>query len=193
ATAKVQTVNGVRQLQALVDKKTVIVTESSIRRDLYLYEAEGTIVIHCYYLEELTINGEDSNHPTDTTPIPIIRQPSSTFPNPKETNHQKGSEDNRARDSQLRQEHDESIQNTFLMIHNQVKLDSEVKKRKKMSRPTGLKRLRKIGMTRRVESSEDQESLGAPKDASKQKFLEEWMRVMVEAKDDGTEEQRTKA
>ncbi|GJV30599.1 hypothetical protein Tco_1387047 [Tanacetum coccineum] len=37
-----------------------------------------------------------------------------------------------------------------------------------MSRPTCLKRLRKIGMTRKVESSEDQESLGAPKDASKQ-------------------------
>ncbi|GJZ19015.1 hypothetical protein Tco_0555605 [Tanacetum coccineum] len=37
-----------------------------------------------------------------------------------------------------------------------------------MSRPTGLKRLRKVGMTRRVESSEDQKSLGAPKDASKQ-------------------------
>ncbi|GJX65472.1 putative ribonuclease H-like domain-containing protein [Tanacetum coccineum] len=42
ATAKVQTVNGVRQLQALVDKKRVIVTESSIRRDLYLDDAEGT-------------------------------------------------------------------------------------------------------------------------------------------------------
>ncbi|GJU71445.1 hypothetical protein Tco_1262850, partial [Tanacetum coccineum] len=41
-TAKVQTVNGVRQLQALVDKKRVIVTESSIRRDLYLDDAEGT-------------------------------------------------------------------------------------------------------------------------------------------------------
>ncbi|GJT34010.1 hypothetical protein Tco_0924429 [Tanacetum coccineum] len=44
--------------------------------------------------------------------------------------------------------------------------DTEVKWRK-MSRPTDLKRLRKIGMTRRVESSEDQESLGAPEDASK--------------------------
>ncbi|GJZ76226.1 hypothetical protein Tco_0640691 [Tanacetum coccineum] len=40
--------------------------------------------------------------------------------------------------------------------------------RRKMSRPTGLKRLRKVGMSRRVESSEDQESLGAPEDASKQ-------------------------
>ncbi|GJT80790.1 putative ribonuclease H-like domain-containing protein, partial [Tanacetum coccineum] len=42
ATAKVQTVNGVRQLQALVDKKMVIVTESSIRKDLHLDDAEGT-------------------------------------------------------------------------------------------------------------------------------------------------------
>ncbi|GJW59242.1 hypothetical protein Tco_0105973 [Tanacetum coccineum] len=42
ATAKVQTVNGVRQIQALVDKKRVIVTESSIRRDLHLNDAEGT-------------------------------------------------------------------------------------------------------------------------------------------------------
>ncbi|GKB34500.1 hypothetical protein Tco_0879442, partial [Tanacetum coccineum] len=42
ATAKVQTVNGVRQLQALVDKKRVIVMESSISRDLHLDDAEGS-------------------------------------------------------------------------------------------------------------------------------------------------------
>ncbi|GJU85219.1 hypothetical protein Tco_1292765 [Tanacetum coccineum] len=42
ATAKVQTVNGVHQLQALVNKKRVIVMESSIRRDLHLDDAEGT-------------------------------------------------------------------------------------------------------------------------------------------------------
>ncbi|GJY97572.1 hypothetical protein Tco_0514482 [Tanacetum coccineum] len=41
-TAKVQTVNGVRQLQALVNKKRVIITESSIRSDLHLDDAEGT-------------------------------------------------------------------------------------------------------------------------------------------------------
>ncbi|GJR32404.1 putative ribonuclease H-like domain-containing protein [Tanacetum coccineum] len=40
--------------------------------------------------------------------------------------------------------------------------------KRKMPRPTGLKRLKKVGMSRRVESSEDQESLGAPEDASKQ-------------------------
>ncbi|GJT84875.1 hypothetical protein Tco_1066592 [Tanacetum coccineum] len=42
ATVKVQIVNGVRQLQALIDKERVIVTESSIKRDLHLDDAEGT-------------------------------------------------------------------------------------------------------------------------------------------------------
>ncbi|GKF80248.1 hypothetical protein Tco_0238850, partial [Tanacetum coccineum] len=94
ATAKVQTVNGVRQLQALVDKKRVIVTESSIRRDLHLDDAEGTDCLPTTTIfEELArmgyrsqilavsqvfINqqlgseevGEDSDHLTDSTQIP---------------------------------------------------------------------------------------------------------------------------
>ncbi|GKD85384.1 hypothetical protein Tco_1356538 [Tanacetum coccineum] len=40
--------------------------------------------------------------------------------------------------------------------------------RRKISRPTGLKRHSKVGMSRRVESYTDQESLGVPEDASKQ-------------------------
>ncbi|GJX58723.1 hypothetical protein Tco_0290113 [Tanacetum coccineum] len=42
ATTKVKTVNGVRQLQALIDKKKIIITESSIRSDLHLENAGGT-------------------------------------------------------------------------------------------------------------------------------------------------------
>ncbi|GKC69369.1 hypothetical protein Tco_1115252, partial [Tanacetum coccineum] len=42
ATAKVKTVNGERQLQALFDKKKVIITETSIRGDLNLEDAGGT-------------------------------------------------------------------------------------------------------------------------------------------------------
>ncbi|GJX38703.1 hypothetical protein Tco_0252006 [Tanacetum coccineum] len=42
ATAKVKTVNGERQLQALVDKKKVIITETSIRSDLNLEYVCGT-------------------------------------------------------------------------------------------------------------------------------------------------------
>ncbi|GJW30033.1 hypothetical protein Tco_0046908 [Tanacetum coccineum] len=40
ATAKVKTVNGEVQIQALVDKKKVIITETSVRSDLQLEDAE---------------------------------------------------------------------------------------------------------------------------------------------------------
>ncbi|GJR64200.1 hypothetical protein Tco_0010265 [Tanacetum coccineum] len=41
STAKVKTVNGVVQLQALIDGKKVFVSEAIIRRDLHLEDAEG--------------------------------------------------------------------------------------------------------------------------------------------------------
>ncbi|GKA68208.1 hypothetical protein Tco_0768125 [Tanacetum coccineum] len=41
ATAKVKTVNGEVQLQALVDGKKVIITKTSVRRNLQLQDAEG--------------------------------------------------------------------------------------------------------------------------------------------------------
>ncbi|GJT31602.1 hypothetical protein Tco_0922021 [Tanacetum coccineum] len=42
STAKAKTVNGERQIQALIDKKKVIIMETSIRSDLQLEDAEGT-------------------------------------------------------------------------------------------------------------------------------------------------------
>ncbi|GJV07358.1 hypothetical protein Tco_1345014 [Tanacetum coccineum] len=42
ATAKAKTVNGECQIQALVDKKKVIITEKSVRSDLMLEDAKGT-------------------------------------------------------------------------------------------------------------------------------------------------------
>ncbi|GKE66847.1 hypothetical protein Tco_1521008, partial [Tanacetum coccineum] len=41
ATAKAKTVNEERQIQALVDKKKVIITETSIRSDLHLEDVGG--------------------------------------------------------------------------------------------------------------------------------------------------------
>ncbi|GJZ06540.1 hypothetical protein Tco_0540333 [Tanacetum coccineum] len=41
-SSKAKTVNGERQIQALVDKKKVIITETSIRSDLKLDDAKGT-------------------------------------------------------------------------------------------------------------------------------------------------------
>ncbi|GKC36785.1 hypothetical protein Tco_1049169 [Tanacetum coccineum] len=42
ATARVQTVNGVRQIQVLIDKKKLIIMETSIRSDLHLEDVGGT-------------------------------------------------------------------------------------------------------------------------------------------------------
>ncbi|GKD72483.1 hypothetical protein Tco_1330765 [Tanacetum coccineum] len=64
ATAKANTVNGERQLQALVDKKRVIIMESSIRSDLHLEDAGG---IDC--LPTATIFEELARMRSFTTPI----------------------------------------------------------------------------------------------------------------------------
>ncbi|GJW05907.1 putative ribonuclease H-like domain-containing protein [Tanacetum coccineum] len=97
--------------EALVDKKRVIVTESNIRKYLHLDDAEEDFVnpfhtkkvfanmkragkdfsgritplfatMMVQHVEEI---GEDSDHPTDSTPIPIIDQLSS-LPDQRETN-----------------------------------------------------------------------------------------------------------
>ncbi|GKD44822.1 hypothetical protein Tco_1269467 [Tanacetum coccineum] len=61
ATTKVKTVNGEVQLQALVDGKKVIITETSVRRDLQLEDAEG---IECLpnadIFEQLALMGAKS-------------------------------------------------------------------------------------------------------------------------------------
>ncbi|GKC08828.1 hypothetical protein Tco_1000438 [Tanacetum coccineum] len=57
-TVKAKTVNGEVQLQALVDKKKVIITESTIRRDLQLEDAKGTECLPTATIfEELTKMG----------------------------------------------------------------------------------------------------------------------------------------
>ncbi|GKE42721.1 hypothetical protein Tco_1470005, partial [Tanacetum coccineum] len=254
ATAKVQTVNGVRQLQALVDKKRVIITESSIRRDLYLDDAEGTdclpiatifeelarmgakytawnefssskaSLIICLatnqkfnlskYIFDAMVKhldggvkflmyprflqragkdfsgritplfdtmmvqaskevGEDSDYPTDSTQIPIIDQPS-TSSKPKKKQTSKKTQSNEAEVPQDETEHEESVLDLEKAKDAQAMEIAALKKRvqrlerKKKSRPTGLKRLKKVGMSRRVESSKDQESLGDHEDVSKQ-------------------------
>ncbi|GJZ09357.1 hypothetical protein Tco_0543640 [Tanacetum coccineum] len=335
ATAKVQTVNGVRQLQALVDKKRVIVTESSIRRDLHLNDGEGTnclptttifkglvrmgyekpsqkltfykaffspqwkyfihtitkclsakstawnefsssmasliiclatnqkfnlskyifdamvkhldggvkFLLYPYFLQvfinqqlgnmsshkKIFINpfhtkkvfanmkragkdffgritplfdtmmvqpieemGEDSDHSTNSTPIPIIDQPTSSSQPKKKQPSKKVLDLQKVKDAQAKE---------IATLKKRIqKLE-----RRKMSRPTSLKRLRKVGMSMRVESFEEHESLGVPEDASKQgrsiKDIDAdaeclWMLLLVrrpvEAKVDGKDEQSTK-
>ncbi|GJX02916.1 hypothetical protein Tco_0188832 [Tanacetum coccineum] len=229
ATAKVQTVNGVRQLQALVDKKRVIITESSIRCDLHLEDAGGTdclptttifeelarmgakstawnefsstmaSLIICLatnqkfnlskYIFDAMVKhldggvkflmyppseevGEDSVHPTDSTQIPIIDQPS-TSSQPKKKQKSRRHRERRQRFLKMRQSMRKVLdfkKAKDAQANEIAALKKRVQRleRKKKSRPTGLKRLKKVGMSRRVESFEDQESLGDHEDASKQ-------------------------
>ncbi|GJR48200.1 hypothetical protein Tco_1316303 [Tanacetum coccineum] len=58
ATVKAKTVNGEVQLQALVNGKKVIITESTIRRDLQLEDAEGVDYLpNATIFEQLTLMG----------------------------------------------------------------------------------------------------------------------------------------
>ncbi|GKA52124.1 hypothetical protein Tco_0745320 [Tanacetum coccineum] len=66
ATAKVKTVNGEVQLQALVDRKKIIVTEASVRRDLQLNDEEGTDCLpNATIFEELTRMGKPTRKDTE--------------------------------------------------------------------------------------------------------------------------------
>ncbi|GJS68549.1 hypothetical protein Tco_0683114 [Tanacetum coccineum] len=58
ATVKAKTVNGEVQLQALVDGKKIIITESTVRRDLQLEDAEGVDFLpNATIFEQLTLMG----------------------------------------------------------------------------------------------------------------------------------------
>nr|GEW82078.1 hypothetical protein [Tanacetum cinerariifolium] len=58
AMAKVNTVNGEEQIQALLDKKKVIITETSVRSDLHLKDAEGTeFLLTATIFKQLTLMG----------------------------------------------------------------------------------------------------------------------------------------
>ncbi|GJU04526.1 hypothetical protein Tco_1120956 [Tanacetum coccineum] len=207
ATAKANTVNGERQLQVLVDKKRVIITESNIRSDLHLDDAGG---IDCLptatIFKELARMGAKStawnefalrgkgqiSDATDSQQTPITTQPSSSRPQKKQSRRKPRKETEVPQDET---HHDDNVpipsndpllsgkdrmQLTELMIlctnlqkqvldldkakDAQAKEIANLKKRvqklerKKKSRTIGLKRLRKVGESSRVESSKDKEN-----------------------------------
>ncbi|GJR31202.1 hypothetical protein Tco_1107434 [Tanacetum coccineum] len=150
-------VNGERQLQALVDKKKVIITETSIRSDLHLEDAGGTDCLPTATIfEELARMGT---------------QPSSSRPQKKQSKRKQRKETEVPQDET---HHDDSVLDLEKAKDAQANEIAGLKKRvqklerQKKSRTTGLKRLRKVGESRRVESFEDKDSLGAQEDASKQ-------------------------
>ncbi|GJW73459.1 hypothetical protein Tco_0132829 [Tanacetum coccineum] len=140
ATAKVKTVNDVRQIQALIDKKKLIITETSIRSDLYLEDAgEHEESVPTPSNDPLP-SGEDSMQLNDLMVLC--------------TKLQKQVLDLEKAKS------DQAIE-----IASLKKRVDKLEKRRKF-KTTGLKRLKKFGAAKRIECSND--SLGAQEDASKQ-------------------------
>ncbi|GJS08640.1 putative ribonuclease H-like domain-containing protein [Tanacetum coccineum] len=62
SSVKVKTVNGEQQLQALVDRKKIIITEATIKRDLQLEDADGIDCLpNATIFEQLTLMGMVKN------------------------------------------------------------------------------------------------------------------------------------
>ncbi|GKD34253.1 hypothetical protein Tco_1249762 [Tanacetum coccineum] len=66
ATVKAKTVNGEVQLQALMDGKKIIITESTMRRDLQLEDAEGVDCLpNATIFKQLALMGGPTEHVAD--------------------------------------------------------------------------------------------------------------------------------
>nr|GEY28782.1 hypothetical protein [Tanacetum cinerariifolium] len=146
ATAKVKNVNGE---QALVDKKKVIITEKSIRRDLML-EDEGGVD----YLSNEVLDLEEAKT-AQAKEIASLKK-----------RVKKLEQKRKSRTLRLKRLRKTTKANQALEIRS---LKIRVKKLEKRAskRTHKLKRLYKIGSLRRIESS-DEASLGDQEEASKQ-------------------------
>ncbi|GJS42942.1 putative ribonuclease H-like domain-containing protein [Tanacetum coccineum] len=180
ATTKAKTVNGEAQLQALVDKKKVIITESTIRRDLHLEDAEGIDCLpNAVIFEELTRMGrkqrKDTEVPQPSGPTEPIADEAPNEENvPTHSNDPLLSGEDRLKLNKL-MELCTNLQNIVLDLeHTKTtqaleieSLKRRVKKlqKNKKSRTHRLKRLYKVGLSARIISSED-ESLGDQEDVS---------------------------
>ncbi|GJZ41234.1 hypothetical protein Tco_0588120 [Tanacetum coccineum] len=159
ATAMVKKVNDVRQIQALIDKKKLIITETSIKSDLHLEDAGAS--------EEI---GENSDHPTDSNQIPNVDQPStSSLPKKKQKSKRKQRKETEVAHDEAEHEESEPTPSNdplpsgplekaksdqAMEIASLKKRVDKLEKRRKY-RTTRLKRLKKVGASTRIKSSND--------------------------------------
>ncbi|GJV52901.1 uncharacterized mitochondrial protein-like protein [Tanacetum coccineum] len=175
ATVKAKTVNGEVQLQALVDGKNVIITESTIRRDLQLEDAKGVDYKAVY--EEM----DDSLERDATTATSLDAeqdrgninktQSKATLNEPSFIGTTSGSGPRRQDTmgdtiAQTRVLDLENTKTTQALEIDSLKRRVKKLEKKQRTRAHGLKRLYKVSLTAKVESSDDELSLG--EDASKQ-------------------------
>ncbi|GKD98095.1 hypothetical protein Tco_1381992, partial [Tanacetum coccineum] len=215
ATAKAKTVNGEVHIQALVDGKQVIITETKLERigyenltqKLTFYKAFSSpqwkflihTILQCLSAKTTAWNafsstmasregkglsgrvtplfqtmmvqapeelGEGSEIPTDPQHTPTINQPSSSQPpkkqKPKKTKKQNTKVSQPSDLTQHMADETEDVESVPIPSNDPLlieiaKLKEKVKKlkRRSKSRTLGLKRLRKVGRTARIESSKD--------------------------------------
>ncbi|GKE57613.1 hypothetical protein Tco_1496798, partial [Tanacetum coccineum] len=138
ATVKAKTVNGEVQLQALVDGNKVIITESTVRKDLHLEDAEGVDCLsYATIFEKLTLIGLKLKELMEF--CTKLQQRVLDLENTKTAQAQE-----------------------ITSLKRRVKR----LEKKNRSRTHGLKRLYMVGLSDRIKSSKD-EGLGE-EDASKQ-------------------------
>ncbi|GKB40214.1 hypothetical protein Tco_0885156 [Tanacetum coccineum] len=154
-SAKAKTINGERQIQALVDKKKVIITETSVRSDLKLDDAEGTyclpIATIFVELERIGAKTTSWNEFSSTMASAIIYE---TVINEWEDKMERDA----TTASSVEAEQDSEIAT--------LKDKGKKLQKKRRSRTYKPRRLYNVGLSRRIESTHDA-SLGAREDTSK--------------------------
>ncbi|GKA38155.1 hypothetical protein Tco_0730706 [Tanacetum coccineum] len=133
---------------------------ANMRREGKDFSGRVTPLFETMIIQPTPYECVDSGIPNDSNQTPITTQPSSFRSQKKQ--------------SRRKQRKDTAVLDLEKAKDGQAKEIADLKKRvqklerKNKSRTIGLKRLRKVGMSRRVESSKDKDSLGDHEDASKQ-------------------------
>nr|GEW51003.1 putative polyprotein [Tanacetum cinerariifolium] len=171
ATNKVKNVNGEAQIQALVDKKKVIITEALIKRDLRFEDEERVDCLSNEVIfEQPTLIGEGKDFSRKVTPLfqSMMKKQKSRRKQRKETEVRlpiseiPNEERLPTTSNDLLPSGEDRMQLNEVMI-----LCTNLQKQKRKLKTLGLKRLRKVRSARRIESSPEA-SLGDQEDASKQ-------------------------
>ncbi|GKA22881.1 hypothetical protein Tco_0708843 [Tanacetum coccineum] len=180
ATTKVKTVNGERQLQALIDKKKMIIIETSIRSDLHLEDAGGTDCLPTATIfKELARMGRKQRKDIEVSQSSASTKPMTEKETNKESVPTHSFDPSQSGEDRMKL-HElmdlctklsdrvlalESIKTTQALEIASLKRRVKNLEKKASKRTHKFKRLYKVGTTRRVESSNDA-NLGA-QDASK--------------------------
>ncbi|GJV44156.1 hypothetical protein Tco_1428692 [Tanacetum coccineum] len=167
STVKAKNINGEEQLHALVDGKKIIITESSVRRDLQLADEEGVDCLpNSTIFEQLTLMGDPIENVADEAVHKelgdcLVR--AATTASNLEAERDSG---NINKTQSKATPNESSFQGTYSGGGPCLKKRIKKLEKKNRSRTHRLKRLYKVSLTARVESSDNKESLG--EDASKQ-------------------------